>query len=588
LPLRRLIPRANGATNPGADGGSTADGGGGVGAAPSATECGPTPNVCLGWNKRAACTDVGGKAVWTESTCPAGQGCEKGLCVASACSDECRLGESGCRVYDAPKGSYASDVDTGKMHDRARKFERWIRSDTKSYLNDQIVSVKYTGADRSTVASVYIGDSTLHTGIYLAAESHRLMATGSYQARKNVRDMVELFHVLFNVAGQPGVLATSVFPASDTQHRTWTNWSCAQFDRKCNVTYDGKKWDYVSDPSRDMYMGPLLGLPAAYDALGAYDDTLRKAIRKDLMTFATELVKKRTLPVRLVINGAKLPVENKEARFFIPDPVDFVDGAVEVVASTGDVTDGGDIRGGQEFMPNPAVFFRQFAFPGFASLPDTPRAGSALMVGGVIQAALHVTKGAPEWAKERADLLAFYTSNADKWGNVHTFVDLAAQVSADNSCDARYFGTHINWVGAYSWGLYEEDAALRTEVFTEAIDKLWSGVSTHKNSFMSFGYELVKKGGLSGTPRTDAVRQIDDFPSPPRVRVTKSGSCNSTAAEIGDRPVSYLTWHSNPWNRTDSGSPGQTYPGHDYLVGYWLGRTSGAITEDTPGRCLRQ
>jgi len=41
-------------------------------------------------------------------------------------------------------------------------------------------------------------------------------------------------------------------------------------------------------------------------------------------------------------------------------------------------------------------------------------------------------------------------------------------------------------------------------------------VSTHKNSFFSFAYGAVHPGGLSGVPLTDAVKQVAEFPAPPR------------------------------------------------------------------------
>lgn len=590
----------------GADGASSS-GGSGVGADPAAggsssgpggasssssssggaaTACGAAAAVCTGWNTRATCTDSGGKATWTDETCPAGQGCVRGACAPWACSDECRLGEAGCRLYDASTGKDVA-ADPKKTHDRARLFERWIRADTRSLFHDQIVSVRYTDASRASVGSMYIGDSALHTGVYLAAESHRLRATGSALARKNVRAMVDLYHRLFNVSGDPGMLASSIFPAGDQELRDYTGWDCKQFDRHCGVTYDGKKWDYVGDPSRDMYMGPLLGLVQAYDALGTYDEARRALIRKDLLVLAKELAKKRTIPVRLVVNGQKLPVENKEARFFLPETADMVDGAVEIQVDLGSL-DGGAIRGGQEMMPDPAVFFRQF--PILGSVPSTPRAGSALMAGGVFAAALHVTEGVPEHAADRAALADFVKNGGDAWGNAKTWIDLAAQwQDHKEDCSEKYFGLHIGWIGGYVWSLYEKDPAIRAELSSKVVEaKLWSDVAKDKNSFFSFGYDAMKPGGLTGASLADATRQVESFPAPPRVRVGKSGACSTTAAEIADRPVVFLSWHTNPWNRSDAGNTSQTYPGHDYLVAYWMGRTGGQIADDTPARCLRR
>lgn len=556
----------------------------GDGAAPPTSACGPA--VCTAWNERATCAMAGGATAWTRATCAAGQGCVRGVCTASACSDECRLGESGCELHDVGSGAVVA-VDPASTHDRARAFEKWIQGDTRSYFHKQIVSVKYDSPARGAVSSIYVSDSALHTGIYLAGESHRLMATGAMQARKNVREMVDNHHVLFNVSGDPGMMATNVFPAGDADIRSWNGWKCTDFDRHCDAAFGGKKWDYQGQPSRDMYMGPLLGLVAAYDALGAFDEDRRELIRQDLMTWARELVKKRSLPVRLVLNGVKLPVQNVEARFFIPEKLDMVDGAVEVQVEASNAASG-QVRGGRDFMPNLSLLLRQLG--PLSSLPDIPRSTSALMVGGIIQAALHVTDGAPAYAADRTALRAFYDSNADPWGNARSWIGIAATSAASaHSCDAAYFGHGLAWIAAYTWALLEEVPAVRGDLFARAIDgKMWPEVSSHKNSFFTFAYSATKKTVPAGTALADAVRQVVSFPGPARVRVAKAGACSDEAVEIADRPVTYLQWHANPWSKQDDGNPKQTYPGHDYVVAYWMGRSNQFIADDSSSRCLHR
>ncbi len=555
------------------------------------TNCQPNFDVCTGWNQLARCVDGASGLTWVEETCADGSGCFQGACTANSCADECHLGQSDCELFDVDSDSYKS-VDANKTHDRARKFEDWIRDDTDSLFRNQIVSVKYTSAARTSVDSIYIGDSAMHTGIYLAGEAHRLKATGSWRARKNVRSLVDTFHLLFNISGDPGMLATSVFPAGDTKLRNWTNWSCSQFDRHCNVSYNGQSYDYVGEPSRDMYMGPLLGLVPAYDALGPYDEAYRAQIRQDLVAWATELIKKRTLPVRLIINGGALPVQMMEARFFVPESADLVDGAIEVRASTSDLSDGGSIRGGQEFMPNPSVFFRQNA--ALSWLPDIPRSSSAMMVPAIIRAALHVTKDVPEYASQRSELLAFYYGNDDEWGNVDTWIDLALNYSVDHDCDSHYFGVHIAWIAGYTWALLEDDPTTRARVMSDVVTaRLWDAVKDHKNSFFTVAYAAVEPGA-SATHVADGLEQIDDFPKPPRVRKRidnrskYGGSCSDDAVDIQDRPFEFLHWHSNPWSTFDEGDTRQTYPGHDYLLAYWMARTNGLLADDTPTRCLRE
>ncbi len=541
-------------------------------------------DVCTDWNEHASCAMSGAGAVWTRAKCPAGQGCVRGKCAAGGCSDACELGEAKCTLYDMTSGSGVA-VDLTKTHDRARAFEKWIRTDTASLFHGQIVYASYKDSARTTVNGVYIGDSALHTGIYLAGEANRLLATGAPAARKNVHELVDLFHVLFGVSGDPAMMATSVFPAGDANLRTWTGWNCADFDRHCDVVYAGKHYDYVGQPSRDMYMGPLLGLVAAYDALGSFDEDRRELIRADVMTWAKEMVKKRMLPTRLVLNGVKGQVEQKEVRFFIPEKLDMVDGAVEIQINLSDKTNG-QVRGGRDFMPNPALFFRKFA--ALSSLPDIPRSSSALMVGGIIQAALHVSEGVPSYAADRAALKAFHETNADEWGNANDWITVASPVgTTQHSCTTSYFGLGLAWTAAYTWGLLEQSPAIKKSLFANVIDnKMWPDASNQKQSLFAFELGAMEPAALTGTPRSDAMRQIQNFPAPPRVRVAKNGGCATDAAEIGDRAVAFLTWHTNPWNAQDTDRATQTYPGHDYLEAYWMGRNYGIVADDTPSRCL--
>ncbi len=83
--------------SPGSDGAPNSDG-----ATPDGGPvlCTPAEDHCLAHNARRYC--VAGQ--WQEETCGAGSGCIQGACVASACSDECRLGESSggqtCELFD--------------------------------------------------------------------------------------------------------------------------------------------------------------------------------------------------------------------------------------------------------------------------------------------------------------------------------------------------------------------------------------------------------------------------------------------------------------------------------------------------------
>lgn len=593
------VPRDAG-TVPAADGGVVD-----AGEAPGTHECGPNQGACLAYDEAIVCESTPAGRRWRNVTCGAGEGCYQGRCVVAQCSDECHLGESSggrdCELYDLRDDRWVGVDDRNKLHDRARRYEKWIVDDSDVLLHEGIVYVDYANTSRSRVDSVYIGDTALHTGVYLAAEAFRLQSTGALRARKNVRKLVETFHLWFNVSGNPGNLATIAVPAGDRRIRDWTNWDCSRFDRYCNKEWNGRRWDYVGDPSRDMYVGPVMGLVEAYDALGEHDETYRELIREDLVVLAEELMRLRTIPMRLVLNGGELPVRNVDTRFFVPEIEDFIDGAVEVSISSSDLQDSGDIRGGQEFLPNPSVLFRQYRI--LRNIPDVPRASSAIMIAAFLRAAMHVTEGVPAYAARRQAIETFYTSNPDDWGNIDDWIELASRYAYTKECGDRYFGLNIAFLPMYLLAKLETDPARSARIQNEILQgRMWPIVENHKNVMFSYIYASTHPAAPASVA-AEANDQIGQFRRPPlmersidlrsdpKYRNRESGCRDqvdhSTAVDVGDRATQYFMWHSHPWDLVFDGDPTRAYPGHDYLVGYWMGRAHNHLTDDTPNRCLR-
>lgn len=104
------------------------------------------------------------------------------------------------------------------------------------------------------------GDSAIWSGHYLAAEAYRHRVTGSIQAQRNARNMVEAFRVLANLKGRPGLLARAIVPAASRPEEL------SPPERYAGL-YQGT--EYVLDDfiSRDQYLGALLGLSSAHDFL---------------------------------------------------------------------------------------------------------------------------------------------------------------------------------------------------------------------------------------------------------------------------------------------------------------------------------
>ncbi|MBW2459747.1 MAG: hypothetical protein JRI68_34975, partial [Deltaproteobacteria bacterium] len=97
-------------------------------------------------------------------------------------------------------------------------------------------------------------------------------------------------------------------------------------------------------------------------------------------------------------------------------------------------------------------------------------------------------------------------------------------------------------------------------------------------------------------------QQLSGFPVPPRYKRAinllgeskyqphESGctnQCNhSTAVDVADRSWGDFMWQRHPWSLVDIEDAGQTAPGVDYMIAYWLGRHHQFMADDTPSRCL--
>jgi len=113
-----------------------------------------------------------------------------------------------------------------------------------------------------------------------------------------------------------------------------------------------------------------------------------------------------------------------------------------------------------------------------------------------------------------------------------------------------------------------------------------------KNAFfdaMTVGAEQALGRPADVAIATQARAQVADFSPPPRVVGTQNGrQCSSDALDVSDREVVYFQWHSNPWDGDADANPRQTYPGHDFLVAYWLTRLHGVVSDERPEVCLQR
>ena len=560
--------------------------------------------VCTGVDRRHACiADASGSgAHWVDETCAAGSGCFAGKCTPSRCSDECTLGETNGGKTCAPldittKKATTSDAQS-KMHDRARGYLGRMRRE--SLASGGVGSAHYTDETLTTIDSMQgIGDSALWTGTLLASEALRLSATGAADARARVRELAQTMHLWLNVAGEPGMLVRWAKESSKTLPFGISDLDCTNERVHCGIDHVGKKYDFVGHISRDQYQGVMLGLGLAYEALGSADEDLRETLRADVVTIVEELMKERTVPVTVTLNGAVPITSNVTARFIVVSPREMNNGALDLRLDLSNASNA-EMYGFQEFYPNLADLVRQL--PGLGWVPDVFRASSAIMLASFFRVGLRVTDGVPAYAKRRAAMLAYYTGHTGQGGNVTDWLAVAKQWSDGGGCGGSYYANNIAMMPMYDLARLEDDPTRVSVIENDILGaKMWPAFVDTKNSFFSFIYAATKSGVDPGVVAS-ASAQLAQFPVAPRVMrpvdlrssakyPTRQQGCtdqvgHETAVDVGDRPTGDFLWQRQPWGLYDAGDPRQTEPGVDYLMAYFLGRQHGFIADDTPGICL--
>jgi hypothetical protein len=256
----------------------------------------------------------------------------------------------------------------------------------------------------------------------------------------------------------------------------------------------------------------MLGLALAYDALGSADEDLRSQIRNDVVTVVKELMKERDLMVKVTVSG--IPVTSPvKARFLLLSPREMSDGALDLRLDLAKIGDS-EMYGFQEFYPNLAQLVRQL--PGLAIAPDIPRPSSAMMLASFFQVALRVTENVPASAKDRADILAYYTGHPGEGGNITDWLAIAAQWADGGTCGASYYANNIAMMPMYNLARLDMDQARSAVIRDEVLGKMWPSFVNTKNSFFSFIY-ASNTAAHDPTVVTSASAQLAQFPAAPRV-----------------------------------------------------------------------
>ncbi len=562
-------------------------------------DCTASEGRCIDYQTRRYCS----QGEWQDEQCPAGSGCVAGACVVGACSDECNLGDTNggahCELYDIDSSSWVIANAMNSTHDRARVYTQWLRRDSLAFGG--VGNARYSDAPtyNNVVYLGGIGDSALWTGNYLAAEALRLKATGAADARANLIELVDTLHLWFNVSGDPGLLARFAMPAGAFHPATLGDMQCSEARVFCDVDYNGSQYDYIGDISRDQYQGVMVGYALAYEALGSDDEATRALIREDVVELVEELMKERTVPVKIVVNGTPLSTTNITLRFVLLDSRELNDGSLELRLDTNSL-ENSNVLGFREFAPNMAHMIRQI--PGFGITPDIRRSGTAIMLMSFFQVALKVTENIPAYASRRNAIYDYYTAAQGEGGNANDWLEIAAEWVYTGSCGDGYYGNNITMEPMYNLVRLETDPGRLATIRNDVLHgRMWNEFENTKNCFFSFIYASTFPGA-STSIASDAALQLAGFPPPPRVVVAvdlrstakylphESGCTDQTdhdgAVDVADRVVGDFMWQRHPWGLFSLPDLAGTFPGIDYLIAYWLGRKENYISDDNEGTCL--
>lgn len=503
--------------------------------------------------------------------CKSVEPCSEAECP-STCVDECRWQEQRegqrCDLFDVSTRQRAAF--TQGLADRARDYEKWLRQwmmcaglVNRAWFKDEALTQFDRFEDDGGP-----GESALWSGLYLATQAVRYKTTGSLDALAEVKRVAALMHMLWNVSGSPGYLARFAAPVNSGP-RIDSLFVPNSDDRvpyhHLNRPYLNQQWNWMGHVSRDMYMGPLVGLSMAYDLL---EENEREWVRQDVVEFVLELMKDRTIIAK--VDGIKIPLNVRYMVATFDEPQ-----MLEV--HTSDFSKN-RIVGLQEFMPK---FFGRIVRP-----------SSTMIVGAAFTLALRVTENQPRYASQRAAIKHFFDEKISEW------MDIAGKYKVDVGCGDEYFSVHITHSALYTWLWNEQDSVRKTRLQEIMRNNLWESVKTHKN--VLFAYMFA--GTAAPSPARDAAitmanAQLALFPNAPSTHrpISNPGTptleCPNNATVAYDVPFRVsedFLWQRQPFKMNDTVStPLRTYPGLDYLWVYWLGRYYGFLQDERPNVCSK-
>jgi hypothetical protein len=588
-----------------------------------ADECELNDKLCSAYNKIKVCTQTECGKKLIENECPQNQGCKNGECIENYCSDECNPNEENCELWDMSSNTFINTNQEENLYDRAQEYLRWLYKYNMFFGG--VAEAIFDNENLENLSDYNgVGDSAIWTGTYLAAESFRYMATGSYASYKNIKKLINTLHLWFNVSGYDGLLvryAAETEKLNNSDKPTEDMLNCSRNRIYCNIEYQGKLYNYKGHISRDQYQGVLLGYSLAYSALGntKEEKELKNMIRDDIVELTEQLMKITTFKVKYEIYDDRIPPylggspitgeKTISARYVVLSPKEFDENGNVVVkfCSPGHSPENCETNfwGMQEFMPDLKPFLNQLTNL-LTFIPYIPRSGSAIMLSNIFNIAIQVTENTQGYEEKYQEFKNFYYSNNDEWKNVNSWLDSAEQWEYLNKCGEKYYGINITMEPLYNLLRLEKNNNIRNRILNNVLkSKIWEEIKNHKNSFFSYIY-------LSALENTEqevldsANNQFKDFPVTPKRHFaldltntedypqysSREDGCQNqvnhdTAVDVKDRKMSDFIWQRNPWELFSPPELRRIYPGVDYLIVYWMGQYYNFLQDYGKNRCFR-
>jgi len=374
-----------------------------------------------------------------------------------------------------------------------------------------------------------IGDSTIWTGNYVAAEAYRYAVTGDPQAKAFGLRGVNCLLAMEEVTGKPGFIARWVGPAVPP-------FFFGDCDGDCHVVTDGPYAGtfWLGNTSSDQYLGWWYGLSHAYDYL--------------LDTPADE-------PIRERIRGAMARVVDT----LIAD-------GLRIIDPDGTVSTAGPDQHGPKMMAYIAITAHAVGEPYTSMLPEI-------------------------YGQNLSHYLFFTVYPLTRWFQYYAFHlgHMAQHMLTKWEPDPFWQGIHRKLLRDRLYALIKDTQQVLFDYIAfgmQATPAVPAVLDADRAALAAFPEAPKRRlnpvqGPFEWDPFPVQVNQLLDVLE--QIIGVEIPHLNEQALypfPVAERCVSSFRWQSAPYQVCGGNDPSVEYPGADYLIAYWLGRYHGFLNVD--------